>query len=70
MSIIVTEEVSCKNQVEMTRHAFKNHIYPKNVADFREKNSIKYKNYIIFVLIIVTDAQGFWLIKKVLVTLP
>ena len=64
MSIIVTEEDLRKKHAQISAIFFHFQFYPQNVVDFWEENSLKNQNFIIFVLKIVTHAQGFWLIKN------
>ena len=64
MCIIVTEEDLCKKHVTKVHYFVSMPFYPKNVVQPQCRGRSKMTLNIIFVLIIVTHAQGFESIKK------
>ena len=64
MSIIVTEEDLCKKHVEKVQYFVCMPYYPKNNVQPWCRTRSKPNLNIIFVLIIVTDAQVFESVKK------
>ena len=64
MCIIVTEEDLCKKHVEKVKYFVSIPFYPQNSVQPQCRTRSKPNLNIIFVLIIVTDAQVFKTIKK------
>ena len=64
MSIIVTEEDLCKKLVKKVQHFVIMPFYPKNIVNPQCRTCSKPNLNIIFVLIIITHAQGFENVKK------